>query len=260
VSKGCRLLASDTVARNDPVSRWGRINCENRRRHHRVGRGGDPHRTAEGRRQGNRAYRRLTVRDGDDIYGERCELGRNTHDDPTFARYREGQRRVTLFSLRLPRGFPLGDDDWQTVMQMKQSQPSAAGDGAPMLELQARDGRFLLINEWRDLWTARAKKRRWFRFAVDVRYSRHRDRGSVRLFMDANGDGDAADEDERSSRFEVPTLRRETSGGMPGDGISPGESIPSHFRLGIYHDSDYRCRGSRGCRIDIDNVQVVHPR
>jgi Polysaccharide lyase len=258
VSDGCRTVAADTAGRRNPLALWGRINCESRRRHQRVRHGGDHHRKANGARQRNRSYRRLRVLDGDDFYGERCELGRNTHDDPTFARYREGQRRVTFVSLRLPRGFSLGDDDWQTVWQMKQSQPAAAGDGAPILEMQARDGKFLLINSWNDLWSTDARKRRWIRFAIDVRYSRDPDRGFVRVFMDANGDGDAKDGGERSGRYEVPTLRREVAGGFP-DGISPGQSIPSHFRTGIYHDPDYDCSRPRGCPIDVDNVQVVDP-
>jgi hypothetical protein len=154
----------------------------------------------------------------------------------------------------MPNSFPLATSHWQTVMQMKQSQPSAAGGGGPMLEVQADNGRFYLSNDWNDLWSTPASTGSWIRFAFDVVYSQDPRVGSVTMYVDLNGDGDAADPAEHSPTFHVSTLKRETSGGWAGDGIAPGESIPSHLRTGMYHDSAINC--PNGCSIGVDNVEV----
>jgi hypothetical protein len=75
----------------------------------------------------NTFWRQLEVVDGDDFYGERCELGRNEHrygQRGTFTLYQPGMRRITFYSLRLPRRFPLATERWQVVAQMKQANPS----------------------------------------------------------------------------------------------------------------------------------------
>ena len=141
-TSGCTVLRSDTASRPSPLALWGSVDCASRTRVRRVALGSGRRSRAGGPRQGVGAYRELTVFDGDDVYGERCELGRNSWIRPTFQNYREGQHRVTFASLRLPLSFPLDTLRWQTVIQMKQSQPSADGGGGPVLELQAYHGRF----------------------------------------------------------------------------------------------------------------------
>ena len=76
------------------------------------------------------------------------------------------------------------------------------------------------------------------------------------MYVDRNGDGDATDRGERSPTFHVNTLRRERNGDSPA-GLAPGESIPSHLRVGIYHDPSYRCPRPTGCSIEVADVQVV---
>ena len=39
------------------------------------------------------------------------------------------------------------------------------------------------------------------------------------------------------------------------DGLLPGDTIPSHLRMGLYHNSVIPCPG--GCSIEFDNIQVV---
>ncbi len=56
----------------------------------------------------------------------------------------------------------------------------------------------------------------------------------------------------------MATLKRETTGGTD-DGIAPGESIPSHLRVGIYHNPAIACPPPSGCSTQVDNVQVVRP-
>jgi hypothetical protein len=263
-TSGCRLLFSDTAQAADPTPIWGSIDCESDARHRRVDSGGDPHATADGSRQGNDAYRELEVKDGDDFFGERCELGRNDHRVGPTAIFDEGDRRVTFVSYRLPNGYPLGSERWQVVMQIKQTAPSANSGGTPVLELEAKRDRWRLLQSRspgksstsRELWSAPAETGVWTRFAFDAIYSRKQDRGMVRAFVDLNGDGDAADPDERSPRFETYTLKKETSGGGD-DGIAPGKPIPSHLRVGIYHDQTIDCGGGATCAVGVDNVQVV---
>lgn len=254
-----KALFEDSAATPDPSPLWGSIDCEERSRHEFVDEGGDLEPDAQLRYPGNQAFRRLTLIDGDDYYGARCELGRNDHRDSPVALYREGQRRLTFMSLRLAPGFPLESESWQVVMQMKQSQPSANGEGVPMLALHAIDGRWVLHHIARaPIWSAPARIGVWTRFAFDVSYSRKPTVGAVKVYADVNGDGDATDQGEESPRVHARTLRRERKGTFP-DGIRPGRSIPSHLRVGIYQDPAIGCPRPSGCSIDLDNVGVYEP-
>jgi polysaccharide lyase-like protein len=250
---GCQVVFEDTGS-GSASSVWGSIDCATASRVQTLS-GGDPSLTASATPQASGSFRQMSVFDGDDFWGERCELGLNDHRRGPTAVYREGQRRLTFFSERLPDSYPLNMTSWQSVMQMKQAQPSAAGGGAPMLELNARGGQWLLVNEWSSLWSVPAQKGVWTRFAFDVRYSQDPAVGSVQVYVDLNGDGDTLDAQEQSPTFHVATLRRETDGGSSTDGIAPGQSIPSHLRMGTYHDPAIPC--PNGCSIDVDNVQVV---
>ena len=265
-TKGCRVLFDDTARSADPEPIWGSIDCQSADRQRRVESGGDTHPTATGAVQGDDAYRELTVRDGDDFFGERCELGHNDHRDSPTAIFREGDRRVTFASYRLPQGYPLASERWQVVMQIKQSAPSANSGGTPVLELEAKRGRWRLLQSnspgqssaSRELWSAPAEIGTWTRFAFDAVFSKKKGKGQIRAYVDLNGDVDAADPGERSPRFETYTLKKETSGGGD-DGIAPGKPIPSHLRAGIYHDPEIDC-GANTCAVDVDNVQVVDAR
>src|SRR4051794_31890837 len=84
------VIASDTAANPDPVPFWGQVECEHPSRQLQVPVGGDPHSTITGAPQPDTAYRQMTLLDGDDFYGERCELGDNFRKAPT-AFYREGK-------------------------------------------------------------------------------------------------------------------------------------------------------------------------
>ena len=245
---GCATVFADTGSVLDPAAAWGKLDCAAASRH-----------TVED------GHRELTVLDGDDVWGERCEVGRNDHRTGPTARFREGERAVTFASFRLPANYPLEDTRWQVIMQMKQTQPSANGGGTPVISLEARGGRWRLLQstssgpsgDTRELWTAPAQRGVWTRFAIDVSYSQDPERGAIRAFADLNGDGDAADASERSPELRTYTLKRETEGGTATDGIAPGESIPSHLRMGIYHHPDIPCPPPAGCAVELDDVQVV---
>jgi Polysaccharide lyase len=260
-----RLLASDTGANPNPVPFWGAVECESASRHALVPVGGDPHPTATGQPQNNTSYHRMTVLDGDDFYGARCELGLDNRAGPT-AFYREGRRRTTAISLRLPQGFPLKSPAWKVVMQMKQANPAANTSGSPMLELEAFQGRWKLIgsrkrgltSDSRELWSAPAQTGVWTRFNFKIRYSRSPRKGWIKVAVDLNGDGDSLDPGERRHKIRTFTLKTEVRGGRP-DGVRPGASIPSHLRTGLYQDPAIPCPPPAGCSVDVDNVQVLAP-
>ena len=256
--RGCTLIASDTAAGADPIPFWGRIDCASSLRHQRPILNGDLHPTAEGELQRDLAFRRLTVLDGDDVYGERCELGQNDHRVGPTSFYRHGQRRATFVSLRLPSDFPLSTTTFQVVMQMKQAQPSAGGSGVPILDLNAFRHTWWVDGQDGVRWTFPARRGVWTRFVFDVLYHRNPSKGQLQVSADLNADGDLSDARERSPRITMATLKTETAGRFP-DGIKTGHPIPSHLRTGIYHHQSIACPGPTGCSVDVDNVQVLGP-
>jgi hypothetical protein len=251
----CPEIASDTASGPGVDSFWGKIECAHASRSAFVPRGGDGHVAADGDPQGNSSFRRLTTIDGDDYFGERCELGENSTEGPT-AFYREGDHLVTYFSERLPKNFPLGTHHWQVTMQMKQAQPSHDADTGPALELEARDGEWVVVDHWHAVWTFPARRGVWTRFAWNIVYSKSDRNGRFQVSADLNGDGDFNDPGERSPVIHGATLATEVPG-YPGDGIAAGAGIPSHLRMGIYHDPAIHCPPPKGCSVDVDNVQVL---
>ena len=91
---------------------------------------------------------------------------------------------------------------------MKQSEPAdGPGFDTPVLALHAYDHRWWLYHSGagdsrasgpEQIWSAPARTRMWTRFAFDVNYSVDPRLGSVRVYVDTNGDGDALDRGERS--------------------------------------------------------------
>ena len=251
----CTVVASDTAANSDPLPFWGSIDCQSASRQQQVASGGDAHVAALGGSQGNSAFRRMTVIDGDNFYGERCELGFNNVNGPTVF-YREGQRRVTFISIRLPNGTDPTNENWRNVMQMKQAQPYNNPNTSPVFELQVHDGKWWVESSWVNLWSFPARQNAWTRFAFDVVYSQDPSVGSITTYADLTEDGDFDDANERSPLIHDATLRAETTPGYPSP-YQPGDSIPSHLRAGIYQNANYSCPS--GCSADIDNIQVVRP-
>jgi hypothetical protein len=98
---------------------------------------------------------------------------------------------------------------------------------------------------------------------MEVTYSQHSDQGMVKLYIDRNGDGDALDPEEQSPNITTHTLKYETpdhhGAANDTDGLAPGDSIPSHLRIGPYHDPSIDCPAPSGCSLQVDNVQVVGP-
>jgi hypothetical protein len=262
VVSGCRLVASDTASEVSPSKFWGRVDCGTSpetpepNQATELSAGGDEHPTATGAPQPDSAYRTMTVFDGDNIWGERCELGKNNIETGPTVFFREGMHRATFFSERLPDNFSLNQSYWQTVFQMKQTQPSEDADVGPMIEMQAEYGKWIISREWHVVWSFPAKKNFWTRFVFNVVYSQDPEIGSLQVGVDLNGDGDFTDVGEMSPVIHGATLATEIRSGDP---TPLGGPIPSHLRAGIYHDERYECPRPIGCSTNLDNVQVMAP-
>ncbi len=258
---GCQLVASDTASNPNPVPFWGFIACQNDSRVQQLTSGGDPHLTATGDSQGNADYRRMTVLDGDNPFGwgERCELGKNDHRTGPTVFYHEGEQRVTYLSIRLPENFNRNVNTWQDVMQMKETEPyDNQSHCCPILYFGVHNGAWRVESVYGEYATFPARNDVWTRFAFDVFYSRDASKGWLQVSADLNGDGDFNDPGERSPVIHAQTLLEETNGPHgSSDGIAAGESIPSHLRVGIYHNPSIPCPAPSGCSTEVDNVQVM---
>ena len=207
-------------------------------------------------------YREVSVHDGDNASGERCELGNNsrlyglaspTNRSGTFFLYPEGSHYVTSYWLRLGSNYPLQSGSWQVVTQMKQTQPYAgASSSSPILSLEARAGRWWLLThdpsetqlhswpaEQSVLHSWPAEQRVWTMVVWDVVYSKSPAIGSVQMTLDG----------VPSTRTTTRTLAYATASGS---GLAAGDPIPSHLRIGPYHNSSLP-----GTHIDVGPVQVV---
>lgn len=151
----CRVAIHYNSRAADPAPKWGAIDCERASRQQRRTGSDHPHPTALGVPDGNVFWRQMEVRDGDDFYGERSELGRNEHrdgDSGTFTLFQPDTRRITLFSWWLPRSFDLTTENWQVVAQMKQANPSDLAESGtdygyrPVLAMIADNGRWAVDN------------------------------------------------------------------------------------------------------------------
>jgi hypothetical protein len=240
------LLKQDLGTDPDPMSLWGDIDAVSPTRHQWFGAGGPD----------GGPFRRMTALDGDLYHGdsERAELGNSDYqltssgNLKTFYLYREGDRRVTSYWMRLPTDFPLYDmEHWQVVMQMKQSEPASNADGTPVISLQAIEGNWILkqsssagySESTHYIWTTPATLGVWTHIVVDATYSSDPSKGLFQITI-----GGVA-----SPVLHMYDLKKEIS--PAGPGLHVGDSIPSHLRLGIYHDPVMP-----GTHVDIADVQV----
>jgi hypothetical protein len=239
-----QLLQEDLATDPDPTALWGELLAVSASRFEWFASGGPD----------DGPFRRMTAEDGDLFHGnsERAELGDSDYTPTdgkldTFYLYREGMRRVTSFWMRLPANFPIDTDDWQVVMQMKETDPATNTDGTPVISLQATQGQWILkqslstgpSNDTRVLWQTPATLGVWTHIVVDATYSTDPATGRIAITI-----GEAS-----SPEFHTYTLKTEVS--PPGPGLHAGDPIPSHLRLGIYHDTPMP-----GTSVDIARVQI----
>ena len=218
------------------MSLWGDIDAVSPTRHQRFVSGGP---------SGGR-FRRMTALDGDLNHGdsERAELG-NSNDQlnssgklKTFFLYREGERRVTSYWMRLPTDFPINDmEHWagrrhadEAVRAGNECGRRYAGD------LTAGDRGQL---DSRSSPAPRACRRRP---ATSGRRPRRSAPGtatssSTPPYSSLTPRRGSFRSRSAGSRARWTALLQHEEGTQPGrPGLKVGDSIPSHLRLGIYHD------------------------
>lgn len=198
------------------TSEWASYSCQSSSRFSRV---------ASPRAQRVRAYR-LEVRDGDNSWGERCELGQGNPRKAGFPLFEQGEERWISYQVYLSHTFPIATTRWNVIHQLKQ----LGSMGTPALSMEVRDGRFYLMNSstngvsccTRSKWVGRAVRNRWIKFSLRVRFSPYPRVGFVELYGDLDG---------RGRRLLMPRIYTHT---MKRD--SSGRGVPSHSRIGIYRD------------------------
>jgi hypothetical protein len=195
-------------------------------------------------------YRHIVVYDGEcdsqNVDTERAELGYNSwrgdgdlppNPDPlqrapnlrTFWLFTEGDTLVTDWWVRLPSDFPISTDEFQTIEQEKQAAPNTSDLSSSVLAVEARQNQIQLSYkgglQGPDIPIALPAPPlgTWFHLQLTAHYTQSREDGGVTLCV--NGQCGIASNIQTLATFD-------------NDGVSPyepGDSVPSHIRLGIYH-------------------------
>src|SRR4051794_27548376 len=173
--------------------------------------------------QGRKAYK-LTVHDGDNSWGERCELGQGNPGRNGFPQFPNGDDVWISFSVYLPDGYPINTHDWTVMFQIHQ-----IGDGGcPPIALSVQDGEFKLFNSARrtyvldtvEKWNGPAQLNRWTKFTIHLKNSPDDDTGFVELYSDLKGNG----MEQVMPRTHMHTMTAR----------SDGSAMLNHARIGIY--------------------------
>jgi hypothetical protein len=207
------------------------------------------------RAQGKRSYR-FEMRNGDDSYGERAELGQGM---PTTSAYqnrwfRAGDERWIAMQYYFPADWPT-DDTWQSVFQIK---PVDGGGGGPNLGFDAGRNRLMFAGN-NNVWGSTAGnlydgigplpggsyplvRGSWIKVTWHVVFSANPSVGSLEVF------GDLAD--GKGMRTLVPRRPRATMKFL-------GSTMdPAHLRVGIYRDPGMTATQS----LYVDGVTVATTR
>src|SRR4051812_37056436 len=95
--------------------------------------------------QGRRAYD-VSLKDGDNSFGERCEIGMGNYWRPGFPLFHEGDERWISFQVYIPDEYPIDTKDWNVFFQIHQE-----GDGGcPPLALHIERGQYKLFKTTRN--------------------------------------------------------------------------------------------------------------
>jgi hypothetical protein len=196
---------------------WASWSCANQSRVQEVG---------SPAAQGHKAYK-LTVQDGDDAYGERCELGDGNPGRTGYPLFHEGDERWISFQVYLPDDYPIDTPDWNVMFQIHQE-----GDGGcPPLALHVEDGQFKLFNsasknyifDTVEKWHAPAERNHWAKFTIHMMNSTDDSKGFVEMFGDLDGQG------------EKLLMPKEYMHTMTVD-KDTGRPMTNHARVGIYRN------------------------
>jgi Polysaccharide lyase len=207
----------------------------------------------------NGPFRTCTVQEDDLVdSGDRCELGWNTwvHNNDgstrTFMNYRAGENKLTTIAYRLPTDFPISTNKWQVIGQMKQAGPNATTACCPAIAIEARQNQIQLQQFGTDEpgtvqgpRVAAPPLGQWFTVSIEAYYSKDPTLGWVEMSVNA----------QTTSRVYMQTLATQgnttTQSGWGDPPLNPGDPIPSHLRVGLYHDPSLP-----GSHVDIGDVTV----
>jgi polysaccharide lyase-like protein len=207
--------------------------------------------------QGKRAYR-IEVHDGDDSYGERCELDNgNTSASRLHHRllFHEGQEAWIAFQTYLPLDFSFAVDgapvsfpnDGGLITQIKQ----LGSCGTPALGVVSSRTVFALRNSaaahceagpMRSLWKVPMVLGRWVKWMHHIRFSTDPRIGFIATWYDPDGLGlrpipPTLDYGHRVIGNRIYTHTQKAPTGHP-DPACPADDVCSHARIGIYRDKD----------------------
>ncbi|MEA2466473.1 MAG: hypothetical protein QOJ57_599 [Thermoleophilaceae bacterium] len=180
--------------------------------------------------QGKRAYD-VSIRDGDDSYGERCEIGMGNPGRSGFPEFTQGDERWISWQVYLPDGYPIDTPYWQLFFQIHQR-----GDGGcPPISMGVEDGQFKMFKsarptyvvDTREMWAAPATGNRWVKFTLHIKNSTNPNEGFVELFGDLDGQG-------------VKTLLPRTATHTMTIDPNGGGAMINHARVGIYRNPAIR--------------------
>lgn len=179
------------------------------------------------RAKGTYSYR-SEVRDGDNCYGERAELGQGNPTRAGFENrlFSEGEDRWISWQVYLPTEFALSATTWQVLLQWKQ----LGALGTPVLSLEARNNQFRLYKSDSNgntnnsilMWSGAASKNRWVKFTLHVKFSPSASVGFVELFGNPAG-GEVVQLLPKTSTY---TMKVDGSG-----------TVKSHARIGLYRNT-----------------------
>ena len=207
--------------------------------------------------QGERAYR-IEVRDGDDSYGERCELENgNTSERRLHERllFHRGQTAWIAFQTYLPADFSFAADgapvsfpgDGGLLMQLKQ----LGSCGTPALGIVTGKAVFAMRNSagngcesgsMKSLWTVPMVLGRWVRWLVHVKFDTDPESGFTATWYDPDGLGlrpivPRVDLGKPVEGNRIYTHTQKSPTDHP-DPACPASDNCSHARIGIYRDPD----------------------
>jgi len=207
------------------------------------------------RAQGRGSYR-FELRDGDESYGERAELGQAMPATAGHERrwFRAGQERWIAMQYYFPAAWPT-DNTWQTVLQIK---PVSAGGGGPSIGLDAGRNRLMFYGN-SNTWGSTAGKvffgagplpgrgyklnrGRWIKLTWHIVFSADPAAGMVEVF------GNLAN--SKRMRRLMPRRRMATMK------YHDGAMDPAHLRVGIYRDPAIKTTA----RLNVDGITVAKTR
>ncbi len=175
--------------------------------------------------QGRYAYR-VDLHDGDDSFGERCEMAMGSPTKAGFPVFSSGEESWVAYQVYLPVGFPSDGYKYNEITQFKQVNDLCA----PALSLHVEEDQLQLFRSadnrgscgGEPVWTAPVKYGRWIKLLFHIGWSSEPSGGFVEVFGDIDGGG-LYRLMPRTAMFTMKT-----------DPL--GRTLPVGARLGIYRD------------------------